>query len=141
MAYYKAREEHKWLEWKKTEENILREQGFDEVSIQELRQKDWDDFKSERRFLERWKASDEFIEQQAHDEGNPSLVNVQDFIDEIEDEELLKQLLTVDKLTLQLAVLRTQGFSMREIADLMNLSDKSVYRRMDRLKEKLKKFL
>lgn len=141
MAYYKAREEHKWLEWKKAEEKTLREQGFDEVSIQELRQKDWDDFKSERRFLERWKASDEFIEQQSCDEGSPPLINIQDFIDEIEDEALLKQLLTMDKLTLQLAVLRIQGFSMREIADLMSLSDKSVYRRMDRLKEKLKKFL
>lgn len=141
MAYNKAREEYKWLEWKKVEENILREQDVDEASIQKLREEDWEDFKAERRFLERWKVSNKFIEQQSGNEEPLSLVNVQDLTDSIENEELLELLFTVDKLTLQIVVLRIQGFSLREIAVLMHLSDKSVYRRMDRLKEKLKKFL
>ena len=46
----------------------------------------------------------------------------------------------VDRLTLQIVVMKIQGYSTREIASQLNTTEKAVYRRMDRLKEKLKKF-
>ena len=54
MAYNKARAEKEWLKWKEAEEKKLRELGVDEDTIQRLHTYDWAQFKSERRFLERW---------------------------------------------------------------------------------------
>ena len=52
MAYNKAKEEYRWNQWKAEEEQILREQGVEEETIQKLREYDWEDFKAERRFRE-----------------------------------------------------------------------------------------
>ncbi len=52
MAYNKAREEQKWKKWKEREEEKLRELGMDETSIQALRESDWADFNSDRRYQE-----------------------------------------------------------------------------------------
>lgn len=41
--------------------------------------------------------------------------------------------------TLQIALMKIQGYSTREIAVYLDITEKAVYRRMDRLKEKLKK--
>ena len=54
--------------------------------------------------------------------------------------QLYQVLMNVDKLTLQIALMKIQGYSTREIAHSLNITEKAVYRRMDRLKEKLKKF-
>lgn len=43
-------------------------------------------------------------------------------------------------LTLQIALMKMQGYSVRETALHFGVTEKAVYRRMDRLKEKLKKF-
>ena len=51
-----------------------------------------------------------------------------------------KTTLKVDRLTLQIALMKIQGYSTREIAVYLDITEKAVYRRMDRLKEKLKKF-
>ena len=45
----------------------------------------------------------------------------------------------VDRLTLKIVVMKIQGYSTHEIASKLNTTEKAVYRRMDRLKEKLKK--
>ena len=65
---------------------------------------------------------------------------VEDFLNSIENQQLYQILVKVDKLTLQIALLKIQGYSTREIAHSLNITEKAVYRRMDRLKEKLKKF-
>ena len=41
---------------------------------------------------------------------------------------------------MQIALMKIQGYSTREIAVYLDITEKAVYRRMDRLKEKLKKF-
>jgi len=48
-------------------------------------------------------------------------------------------LIKVDKLTLQIALMKIQGYSTREIAHSLSITEKAVYRRLDRLKEKIKK--
>ena len=58
----------------------------------------------------------------------------------IENQQLYQILIKVDKLTLQITLMKIQGYSTREIAHSLNITEKAVYRRMDRLKEKLKKF-
>ena len=65
---------------------------------------------------------------------------LEDFLDSIENQCLYQILIKVDRFTLQIALMKIQGYSTREIAVYLDITEKAVYRRMDRLKEKLKKF-
>lgn len=62
MAYNKAKAEQEWLRWKEAEEKKLRELGVDEDTIQRLHTYDWAQFKSERRFLERWEEWSPYVD-------------------------------------------------------------------------------
>ena len=72
--------------------------------------------------------------------AQPEVKTVEDFLDNIENQQLYQVLIMVDRLILQIVVMKIQGYSTREIASQLNTTEKAVYRRMDRLKEKLKKF-
>ena len=61
--------------------------------------------------------------------------------DEIEDENLYRALLTVDKRTLQIVLLKMQGYSLKEIAPMVDLSAGAVYARLDHQRKKLRKLL
>lgn len=50
------------------------------------------------------------------------------------------QALTVDKRTLQIILWKMQGYSTKEIAPLVGLTPKTIYKRLDRLRKKLKDF-
>lgn len=141
MAYNKAGAEKAWLQWKEAEEQRMRQAGVDEEVIQQIRRSDWEQFKSDRRYYERLRETDTYIDQQAADEPVRLIRSVEQLLYEIENEELYLALLTVDKLTLQIVLYKMDGYSPHEIAKLLQLSDKAVYRRMDRLKEKIKKLL
>ena len=43
------------------------------------------------------------------------------------------------RLTLHIAFMKVQGYSTREIASYLRITEKAVYRRLDRLKEKIQK--
>lgn len=65
---------------------------------------------------------------------------VADILDEIENERLYQMLLTVDKRTLQIVLLKMQGYSIKEIAPLVGLTTGAIYSRLDHLRKKLKQF-
>lgn len=65
----------------------------------------------------------------------------EDMLNEIEDENLYRALLTVDKRTLQIVLLKMQGYSLKEIAPMVDLSAGAVYARLDHLRKKLRKLL
>ncbi len=140
MAYNHGREDRKWRIWKEAEEKVLREHGVDEAVIEQIRMEDRADFNSNRRFY-RW-ASDfgEYLEGMADREKQAEVKSVSDLLDEIENETLYLALITVDKRTLQIVLLKMQGYSTKEIAASVKLSTKSVYRRMERLRSRLKPF-
>ena len=140
MAYNKAREEKKWRLWKEAEEKQLRSLGVSEKDIEKLRVHDWAIFNSDRRYYQRMQETGTYLEEVAADMTQPEIKTVEDFLDNIENQQLYQILIKVDKLTLQIALLKIQGYSTREIAHSLNITEKAVYRRMDRLKEKLKKF-
>ena len=139
-AYNKAKEEKKWRLWKEAEEKQLRKLGVDESTIETLRTHDWAIFNSDRRYYQRMQEAGTYLEGVADDTQQPEIKTVEDFLDSIENQQLYQILIKVDKLTLQIALLKIQGYSTREIAHSLNITEKAVYRRMDRLKEKLKKF-
>ena len=73
-------------------------------------------------------------------EKQAEVKSVADLLDEIESENLYLALITVDRRTLQIVLLKMQGYSTKEIAASVKLSTKSVYRRMDKLRSRLKPF-
>lgn len=141
MAYNKAKEEKKWRLWKEAEEKKLRSLGVSEDTIEKLRTHDWAVFNSDRRFYRRLKDIDTYLERVAEDAIQPEIKTVEDFMDNIENQWLYQVLIKVDRLTLQIILMKIHGLSTREIASHLDITEKAVYRRMDRLKEKLKKFI
>ena len=141
MAYNKAKEERKWRLWKETEEKELRSLGVNEDTIEQLRVHDWAIFNSDRKYYRRLQDAGTYLDEFIADEVLPEIKMVEEFLESIEDELLYHILITVDKLTLQVALMKMHGYSTVEISDDLGLTPKAVYRRMDWLKEKLKKVL
>ena len=139
--YNKAREELLWKNEKEKEEKVLRQSGMDEEEIQNLREYDWDIFKSERRFLEHWAPweayeAEGWIREFRKAAANYTQAENGRLLSE-SMEQLLRQLDDVGK---EILYLKIMGYETREISDIIGITDKAVYRRMDRIKQKLKKF-
>ena len=141
MAYNKAREEKKWRQWKEAEEKELRRLGVSEDVIARLHEADWDAFKVERRYFERYSDTDTYIDWQAADEIPPDIRTVQNLLDEIDNEELHRILLTVDKLTLQIAIWKMEGYTSAEISKRSGLSVSAINFRIWHLKQKIRNIL
>lgn len=141
MAYNKAREEKKWRLWKEAEEKKLRELGVDEDTIEQLRIHDWAIFNSDRRYYQRMQDAGTYLEEIAESEELPEIKTVEDFLDSIENQQLYQILIKVDRLTLRAVILQLQGYSIAEIAMTLGMKEYTVYKRLSRLKEKIKNLL
>ena len=141
MAYNKAREEKKWRLWKEAEEKQLRSLGVSENDIEKLRVHDWAIFNSDRRYYQRMQETGTYLEEVATDMTQPEIKTVEDFLDNIENQQLYQVLIKVDRLTLQAILLQIQGYSIAEIAAILGMKEDTVYKRLGRLKKKIKKLL
>lgn len=141
MAYNKAREEKKWRLWKEAEEKQLRSLGVSESDIETLRVHDWAIFNSDRRYYQRMQETGTYLEEVAADMTQPEINTVEDFLDNIENQQLYQVLIKVDRLTLQAILLQIQGYSIAEIAAILGMKEDTVYKRLGRLKQKIKKLL
>nr|ABB17547.1 sigma-24-like protein [Enterococcus faecalis] len=141
MAYNKAREEKKWRLWKEAEEKQLRSLGVSENDIETLRVHDWAIFNSDRRYYQRMQETGTYLEEVAADMTQPEIKTVEDFLDSIENQQLYQMLIKVDRLTLQAVLLQIQGYSIAEIAAILGMKEDTVYKRLGRLKQKIKKLL
>lgn len=139
MSFNYGREKKKWRLWKEAEEKKLRNLGVSEESIEQLRTHDWAVFNSDRKYYRRLQDAGTYLEEMAADAALPEIKTVEDFLDSIENQQLYQVLIMVDRLTLQIVLMKLQGYSAREIALDLSITEKAVYRRMDRLKEKIKK--
>ena len=141
MAYNKAREEKKWRLWKEAEEKQLRSLCVSENDIEKLRVHDWAIFNSDRRYYQRMQETGTYLEEAAADMTQPEIKTVEDFLDNIENQQLYQVLIKVDRLTLQAILLQIQGYSIAEIAAILGMKEDTVYKRLGRLKQKIKKLL
>ena len=107
--------------------------------IEAIRLYDRQAFNSDRRYYERVQETGTYLDTVAASTDQAEPKTVQDFLDRIENQELYHVLITVDRLTLQIVLMKIQGYSTHEIAGYLKITEKAVYRRMDRLKEKVKK--
>ena len=115
MAYNKAKEEKKWRLWKEAEEKQLRNLGVTEDDIEQLRIHDWAIFNSDRRYYQRVQETGTYLDELAEDTTQPEVKTVEDFLDSIENQHLYQVLIKVDRFTLQIALMKIQGYSTREI--------------------------
>ena len=139
MAYWKAKEEQIWKRKKAAEEQRLRDLGMDEDSIKTLHTHDWEEFKSERRYNER-RADDSYLTTiPTTDRSEPSCA--EQLLDYIENPDLHGVLLHLDEVSVKIIYLKMSGFSVQEISAQLHLTSKAVYRRLDRIKEKLKNII
>ncbi len=141
MAYNKAREEWKWKQWKEKEETVLRTQGMDEESIQELRRSDWEEFKAERRYQNHHMSFPQHFDWERTVEDGQEIDNISVLLDSIDNEHLLHILLDTDRKNLQILLLKIMGFSTAEIADELGITERAIYCRIDKLKRKIIKIL
>lgn len=140
MDYNKAREEKKWKQWKEIEEKQMRELGVDEDLINKLWELDWADFNEERRYREHRADFPDYDLLSPIEMEEPELNNVQRLLDTIEDEQLLHIMLEADRGTLQLLLLKMMGYSISEISEKLAVPEQTIYTRIRRLREKIKKF-
>lgn len=141
MAYNKAKEEKKWRLWKEAEEKQLRNLGVNEDDIEKLRIHDWAIFNSDRRYYQRVQETGTYLDELAEYTTQPEVKTVEDFLNSIENQHLYQILIKVDRLTLQAVLLQLQGYSVTEIAARLDMKEDAVYKRLKRLKEKIKKLL
>ncbi|MCI9128447.1 MAG: sigma-70 family RNA polymerase sigma factor [Eubacterium sp.] len=141
MAYNNGRENRKWLRWKEAEEKILRECGVDEAVIEEIRTDDRAEFNSDRRYYSRKWEVGTYLETIVESEVLVEVCTVEDLLNEIESENLYQALVTIDGRTLQIVLLKMQGYSTKEIAPLVHLTAGAIYARLDHLRKKLRKIL
>ena len=135
MAYNHGREERKWRIWKEAEEKILRKCGVDESVIEQIPIDDRTDFNSNRRFYRWTNDVAEYLEGMADKEQQAEVKTVADLLDEIENENLYLALAKVDRRTLQIILLKIQGYSTKEIAPIVQLTTVAIYARLDHLRK------
>ena len=139
MAFNKAKEERKWLNWKEAEEKQMREFGVSEDVIEKIRKSDWTTFKAERCYYEKVISTD-YIEYFSQQEYKKEYKTLEDFLNDIENQELYFALLSIDKISLNIIFYKIQGYSVHEIAQILNLTENAIYMRIRVIKKKIKKF-
>ena len=85
--------------------------------------------------------TDTYLDTVAESELHIEVKTVDDLLNEIENENLYQALLTVDRRTLQIVLLKMKGYSTKEIAPIVGLTTGAVYSRLEYLRKKLKKVL
>lgn len=135
MSYNYIKEFLKWQKWKEQEEQILRNEKVNEKIIQELRQFDWQQFNSERRFKRHQNVTDEiyFLFYPVHDKKE--IKSVEDILDTIENEALFEYLKETDPIVLEVILLKINGYSIKEISKILELSTGYIYKKIRKLKK------
>ena len=127
-------------EWKNKEENLLRKLGMNEDKIDELYNYDKEPFNSERSFLRRMIIDSDFIEYQSTSKIELPIDNMDDLLNQIDREELYQAMRKINEQTLKIIYLKIVGYSVKEIAQMMGISDYTVRYRLRKVRKKLKNF-
>lgn len=138
MKYNYEKEKLRWEKDKLLEEKLLKKNNVNHSIINMLRNYDWNDFKRERSFRTHQNVTkDVFFDLKAtYDEKEINSIN--DLMDEIENENLYKILSKEDDITLKILVYEIQGYSTKEIANILGITIDNIYYRIKKLRKKIK---
>lgn len=130
MKYNYEKEKLRWEKDKLLEEKLLKKNNVNHSIINMLRNYDWNDFKRERSFKTHQNVTkDVFFDLKAtYDEKEINSIN--DLMDEIENENLYKILSKEDNITLKILVYKIQGYSTKEIANILGITIDNIYYRI-----------
>ena len=142
MIYNNGQAKCEWLRKKQEKEKILRKYGMSKVLIEELRKSDLEEFKSERRFYEHnvqsiddVNGADDDVRFSTEDVDGMEAFTVEAMLDEIEDARLFQILSHTEEKTLKILLLRLNGYSLHDIAQVLRMNEKAVSARLNRLKD------
>lgn len=138
MGFNYQKELIKWNKWKSHEEELLRSLNVDENVIRQLHDYDWEMFKSERRIRGRQSTTLNTVLNNIPYFDQKEINTIDDLLSEIENEALFNYLSTIDKETSTIILLKTFGYSTHEISEILGLSLSSIYKKIHRLRKKLK---
>ena len=138
MKYNYEKEKLRWEKDKLLEEKLLKKNNVNHSIINMLRNYDWNDFKRERSFKTHQNVTkDVFFDLKAtYDEKEINSIN--DLMDEIENENLYKILSKEDNITLKILVYKIQGYSTKEIANILGITIDNIYYRIKKLRKNIK---
>lgn len=138
MKYNYEKEKLRWEKDKLLEEKLLKKNNVNHSIINMLRNYDWNDFKKERSFKTHQNVTkDVFFDLKAtYDEKEINSIN--DLMDEIENENLYKILSKEDNITLKILVYKIQGYSTKEIANILGITIDNIYYRIKKIRKKIK---
>lgn len=138
MKYNYEKEKLRWEKDKLLEEKLLKKNNVNHSIINMLRNYDWNDFKRERSFKTHQNVTkDVFFDLKAtYDEKEINSIN--DLMDEIENENLYKILSKEDNITLKILVYKIQGYSTKEIANILDITIDNIYYRIKKIRKKIK---
>lgn len=138
MGHNHGRDYKEWLDKKEKEERLLRQLGVDEGTIQILRNYDYRLFLDDRRFTDHERATSEglFLMVPAYD---PVIIATPEkLLDEIEDVTVYYVLKKSDRRLLEILILLMQDYTIEEIAEDLHMSTNAVYKRLEKLRKKLR---
>ena len=134
MSYNYFKEIAKWNKWKKKEEQLLRMFNFSEEKIKALREYDRLAFNKERNFRLHENITDEKLFKSLINTSGNEITSFEELLDVIENEALYEIIRRQDKETIKIIILKLYGYSVKEIAELLEISVKQVYYRIKKLK-------
>lgn len=138
MGYNYAKEVAKWTKWKEQEEQLLRSLDVDENIINQLHEYDWEEFKADRRIRRKQNVTSDNFFYSIPYYDKKEILTIENLLDEIENEALLYYLSQTDQTTLNIILMKMLGYSTREISDIFKISPSKIYKRIQRLRKKLK---
>ena len=138
MAYNGLKEYYKWRRWKDNDEKMLREHGVDEETIAKIRDFDRITYNSDNRFYKRLNDMGEFYEEIIPDKSKDEITSVEQLLQEVENPKMYKILKKASERTLQIILMRVQGYSVKDISEIIHISKASIYERISTLRNKLK---
>lgn len=138
MSYNYAKELAKWTKWKEQEEQLLRSLNVEENIINQLHEYDWEAFKADRRIRRKQNVTLDSLFYSIPYYDKKDILTVEDLLDEIENEALLHYLFQTDQITLNIILMKMLGYSTREISEILKISPSKIYKRIQRLRKKLR---
>ena len=141
MAYNGLKEYYKWRRWKDNDEKMLREHGVDEETIAKIRDFDRITYNSNNRFYKRLNDMGEFYEEIIFDKSKDEITSVEQLLQEVENPKMYKILKKASERTLQIILMRVQGYSVKDISEIIHISKASIYERISTLRNKLKEVM
>ena len=140
MSYNYGREVRRLQNRQAQEDAELREAGVSEVFIEILHKMNWRDLKADRVFYTHNAQSIDdifnIVTYTMHDED--TVDNIEELLVMIDNPALRQLLMDTDKLTLKMLFLKMQGYSVDDIAMELGKQTDAVYKRLSRIKKKIK---